>query len=65
MLALLERAEVEEVEHDRLLDLVGVIAGEDHPGDMCLHEFDVVGGMGKRAFAQQRLDEARIDVRKL
>ncbi len=61
--ALLQRAEIEEVEHDRLLDLVGVVAREDDPGDVRLHEFDVVGGVGERIFPQQRPDEARVDVR--
>ncbi len=61
MPAFLQGAEVEEIEHDRLLDLVGVVAGQDHPGDMRLHEFDVAGRVGKRIRAQQGLCEACVE----
>ncbi len=62
MLAFLQRAEIEKVEHYRLLDFVGVVTGKDDPGDVRLHEFDVIGGVGERIFPQQRPDEARVDV---
>jgi hypothetical protein len=61
MLALLERAEVQEVEHDRLFDLVGEVACQDDPGNMCLDEFDVLGAMFKRLRAQQPGDQPGIE----
>jgi hypothetical protein len=61
MLALFQRAEIEEVEYDRLLDLVGVVAGEDYPGNVRFQQFDVAGGMGERVFPQQRLYEACVN----
>ena len=37
-----ERGEVEKPEAHRLLDLVDPLAGEEHPGDMRLHELDAI-----------------------
>jgi hypothetical protein len=39
----LHRREVKEVEFDRLLGLVGVRAGKDHPGDVRLMKTQIVG----------------------
>ena len=58
--ALFQRAEIKEVEHDRFLDFVGIVAREDDPGDVRLHEFDVVRRVRKRFRAQQRFDQAGI-----
>jgi hypothetical protein len=54
-----ESAEVEETEVDRLLDLVNVVAGEEHVGDVRLDELDVAGGVGIRLSAQKVSDERR------
>jgi hypothetical protein len=40
---LLERAEIEEAEVHRLLDLVGVLAGEEYPRDMRFDQLDRSG----------------------
>ena len=50
MPAFLQGAEIQEIQHHGLLDLVGVVACEDHPGDVRLHEFNVVCRVGKRIF---------------
>jgi hypothetical protein len=41
----LERAEIDEVEMDRLLQLVGIVAGKHHPGDVGLDELDSRAGV--------------------
>jgi hypothetical protein len=60
--AFLEAAEVQEVQRQRLLDLVGEVSGENDPRYMGLDEFDVVGGMVESRGFQQCLDEAVVDV---
>ena len=50
MPAFFQRAEVEEVEYDRLLDLVSVVARKDYPGDVRFEEFDIAGGMRECVF---------------
>ena len=60
MPALVERAEVEKIEHEWFLDLVRVVARQNDPGDVSLHEFDVVGRMRKCLRPQQRFDQAGI-----
>ena len=40
-----ERGEIEEAEVHRLLDLVHALAGEEHPGDVCLDELHPIHGV--------------------
>ena len=43
--AFLQRAEIEKAEIDGFLDLVGVVSGEQNPGDMGFDQFDVLDRM--------------------
>ena len=53
-----KRAEIEESEIDGFLDLVGVIAGEQHPGDMRLDQPHLADGMAVAfSLRQQRPDK--------
>ena len=54
--ALVERAEVEEAEIERLLDLVGVVAGEKDPGDVGLHQPQAPHRVGVEAGLEQAPD---------
>ena len=45
-----QRAEIEEIEDDRLLDLVSVVARKDYPGNVRFEEFDIACGMRERVF---------------
>ena len=62
MLSFLERAEVEKIEDDGFLDLVNVIAGEKHPGNVCLDEVDGIDRVVERFGSTQAVDQTRIKV---
>ncbi len=53
----LERGEIEEGEADRFLQLVDVIAGEEHVGDVRLDQLDAVGRRRIEARHQHRADD--------
>ncbi len=53
-----QRGEVDEAEAYGLLDLVGEVTGQQHPGDVRLEELDRAHGMRIAARAPQQLDEA-------
>jgi hypothetical protein len=53
MLAQRQRRKVDEGEADRLLHFIGVVAGEDHPGDVGLDDLDAGAGVRERLGAQQ------------
>ena len=44
-MALIQRREIEKPEFNRFLDLVGDIAGQNHPRDMCLDQVDITDGV--------------------
>src|SRR5690606_9245501 len=53
----LERGEVEEVELDRLLDLVSEVPGQQHPGDVRFLQLDCADRMRVCIRLQQSFDE--------
>ena len=56
-LARFERGEVEEPEIDGLLELVGVLAREQHPGDVGLDQLDTLGRMRIAVRVEERRDQ--------
>ena len=52
-----EAAVVEERQHQRLLHLVGELAGEEDPGNMRLAQFDPLRAMGVEARIEHRRDD--------
>ncbi len=52
-----KRREIHEAEIDRLFDLVGVIPGKNHPGDMRFDDREVLDGMGVERRILQRPDQ--------
>ena len=58
--ALFQSGKIQKSQVDRLLQLVGEIAGEQHPRDMGLDQPDVGGGMWIRCRIQQRFWDARV-----
>src|SRR5262245_53743651 len=57
VLALGQRAEIQKAESERLLDLVGVWAGEEDDRDVCLVNLDSIYRMLVGLRARQRLDQ--------
>ncbi|MNH05317.1 hypothetical protein D3C79_646370 [compost metagenome] len=57
MPALIQAGEVEKAEVHRLLDLVGVLAGEQDPGDMRLDELEPIHGVRVQGWVLQRSDK--------
>ena len=56
MESLLQRAEIEEPEIDRLFYFVRVGTGQEHDRDMCLMDLDRAGGMGIGRWCRQGVD---------
>ena len=59
MVTCLQRRKIEKTRCHRLLDFVGVVAGQQHPGDMGVDTFDCCHRMRITARIHQRLNEGR------